>query len=50
MEQCQYVCIKIDNIPPEIIDEYDLTNKLANDGHVMSKSGKECTACRKQEY
>ena len=34
MERYEYVRIKIDDIPQEIIDEYNLTSKLASDGHV----------------
>ncbi len=34
MTQCEYIHIKIDDIPEEIIVEYNLCNKVTSDGHV----------------
>jgi hypothetical protein len=34
MVRYEYVCIKIDNIPKEIIVEYKLRDKVTTDGHV----------------
>ena len=34
MVRYEYVCIKIDDIPEEIIVEYNLREKVTSDGHV----------------
>jgi hypothetical protein len=37
MLRCEYVCIKLNNIPEKIIVEYKLREKVTKDGYVYVK-------------
>ena len=50
MVRYEYVRIKIDDIPEEIIVEYKLLDKVTTDGYVYVEIQKGMYGCHKQEY
>jgi hypothetical protein len=50
MVRYEYVCIKLNDIPEEIIVEYKLRKMVTKDGYVYVEIQRGCTDCRKQQY
>ena len=50
MVRYKYVQIKLEDIPEEIIHEYNLHEKVTEEGYVYVEIQKGCTDYHKQEY
>jgi hypothetical protein len=49
MKRYEYMRLKMQDIPDEIIKEYKLDQKVTTDGYISRKSKRACTAYLKQE-